>query len=111
MVIFYHIDLTIEIRRILRRILGGHMISLISHVKLSLDTQEYIVVRKSKDLLISSRWSITHQPMSGPPPPSLTPETKNIKKILQVANNLIHLLTGEVSGELRDVIQDHRWLG
>ncbi|XP_073453672.1 uncharacterized protein [Aquarana catesbeiana] len=74
------------------------MLSLTLEVIHLLSGEEYIVVEKSISRpCVSSAWSRTQGPNMDPPP-----ETRNVKKILQVANNIIHLLTGEVLGCLED---------
>ncbi|XP_018413345.1 PREDICTED: oocyte zinc finger protein XlCOF29-like [Nanorana parkeri] len=47
---------------------------------------------------VSIGWRKSHSPIMDPPPPSQIDERINDKKILEVIQKMIELLTGEVSG-------------
>ncbi|XP_068099796.1 zinc finger protein 25-like isoform X1 [Hyperolius riggenbachi] len=77
-------------------------------VMLSLDIirlltgEEYEVVKKTSDETPGSR---LHSPstISVPPPHPLTPQRNNVKKILEVINKMIEMLTGQVPMRCQDV--------
>ncbi|XP_069608694.1 oocyte zinc finger protein XlCOF22-like isoform X1 [Ranitomeya imitator] len=76
--------------------------------------EDYTVVKKiSAEGVTSKGWSKTQTPIMEPPPHPLIPGRYSDQKILDLANKIIQLLTGEVnkSDQYKDVLmEDHQQL-
>ncbi|XP_073398041.1 uncharacterized protein [Dendrobates tinctorius] len=70
--------------------------------------EDYTVVKKTSSERcqdpVSEGWGRTLSPITGPPPHPLIHEDINDQKILELAYNLIELLTGEVPIRCQDVV-------
>ncbi|CAI9577118.1 unnamed protein product, partial [Staurois parvus] len=85
-----------------RRHITKRILNLTLEIIYLLTGEDYVPLKKSGDHvtpnsqpLASGRWSRNQSLNLEPPPPSLTPEKKNDKKILQLTSKIIELLTGE----------------
>ncbi|KAM5140562.1 oocyte zinc finger protein XlCOF29-like [Mantella aurantiaca] len=63
-----------------------------------------VVKKKSGESLTPSRCIQGTSPITEPPPHSPTPEINDGKKVLEVIQKMIGLLTGEVSGGFWEII-------
>ncbi|PIO36231.1 hypothetical protein AB205_0071580 [Aquarana catesbeiana] len=94
-----------------RRIMTERILNLTLEIIYLLTGEDYTVVKKTsvKHVTPSSRpcwsggWNRHHTPIMEPPPPSLNLERSNDKKILNVTQKIIELLTREVPIRCQDV--------
>ncbi|KAG9468254.1 hypothetical protein GDO78_023138 [Eleutherodactylus coqui] len=83
-----------------------NLLNLTMEIIYLLTGEDYKLVKKTSDNCVMSRgpcmsgeWS----PIMKPPPDSIIPERSNDEKILELANRIIELLTGEVPIRCQDV--------
>ncbi|XP_044155337.1 oocyte zinc finger protein XlCOF7.1-like [Bufo gargarizans] len=84
------------------------IINLTLEILFRLTGEDYTVVKKTSSercqAPVSEGWGRTLSPITGPPPHPLIHEEINREKILELANKMIELLTGEVPVRCQDVI-------
>ncbi|XP_044155350.1 oocyte zinc finger protein XlCOF7.1-like [Bufo gargarizans] len=83
------------------------IINLTLEILFRLTGEDYIVVKKTSNercqALVSEEWGRTLSPITGPPPHPLMHEEIKREKILELANKMIEMLTGEVPIRCQDV--------
>ncbi|XP_044155008.1 gastrula zinc finger protein XlCGF66.1-like isoform X3 [Bufo gargarizans] len=83
------------------------IINLTLEILFRLTGEDYTVVKKTSSEHcqdpVPEGWGRTLSPITGPPPHPLIHEEINRKKILELTNKMIELLTGEVSIRCQDV--------
>ncbi|XP_075144402.1 uncharacterized protein LOC142219329 isoform X1 [Leptodactylus fuscus] len=94
-----------------RSMVHENLLNLALEIIYLLSGEDYTVVKKTSDKYVtpSSRphvsggWSRSLSPIMEPSPHSLTPESNNEQKILELTNKMICLLSGEVPIRCQDV--------
>ncbi|KAG9468305.1 hypothetical protein GDO78_023019 [Eleutherodactylus coqui] len=82
------------------------ILNLTLEIIFQLTGEDCTVVKTSSDdcwALVCDKWGRPLGPISGPPPHPLIHEDINVLKILELANKMIELLTGEVPIRCQDV--------
>ncbi|XP_066458209.1 zinc finger protein 850-like [Eleutherodactylus coqui] len=83
------------------------ILNLTLEILFQLTGEDYTVVKKTSSngcwAPVCDGWGRTLSPMTGPPPHPLIYEDINVQEILELANKMIELLTGEVPIRCQDV--------
>ncbi|KAG9462049.1 hypothetical protein GDO78_015002 [Eleutherodactylus coqui] len=78
----------------------GSILNLTLEILFQLTGEDYTVVRKTSSdgcrAPVCDGWGRPLNPITGPPPHPLIHKDINVQKILELANKMIELLTGEV---------------
>ncbi|XP_066461491.1 gastrula zinc finger protein XlCGF66.1-like [Eleutherodactylus coqui] len=90
-----------------RNKLEESILGLTLEILLQLTGEDYTVVKKTSSdgcqAPVCIEWGRPLSPITGPPPHPLIHDDINVQKILELANKMIELLTGEVSIRCQDV--------